>query len=101
MGCRKAANSVDMQVRHPQGPAFLLLVLLSFDVLATEAGFICVCIQDSSTPTLPNGGAATDDLVSSVKVDQPTVSVYFGLLNYQQSWIINLTPLVGCLTSTE
>lgn len=28
--------------------------------------------QDSSTPTLPNGGGTADDLVSAVKVDQPT-----------------------------
>lgn len=103
MGCRKAANSGDnrdMQVRH-QYLAFLFLVLLSFDVSANEAQFIWACIQDSSTPSLPNGGGIADDLVSAVKVDQPTVSGYSGLLDYWHSWIINLTFVVGCLTVTE
>ncbi|KAL1834972.1 B3 domain-containing transcription repressor VAL1 isoform X2 [Daucus carota subsp. sativus] len=43
MGCRKAANSGDNRD-----------------------------MQDSSTPSLPNGGGIADDLVSAVKVDQPT-----------------------------
>lgn len=70
-------------------------------MLPNEAWFIWVCIQDSSTPTLPNGGGTADDLVSAVKVDQPTVSGYSGSLNYWQSWIINLTPVVGYLTLTK